>query len=264
MNYNVVNSDEVIENIKKTSKTGIIVLVFGIIFIVLALVGVVMTLVEETMGPVLIILGVPFALMFFIIYFAKMIKSKNKLKNIDFSLIRNELLSNVVSYEKSKTYFTMNYFISNHYYSFVVKYTDIAWIYKVIKQTQYGPIGADLMVRLKNGGKEYTIYSDEFVNELLKHNPSILVGMSSENKKKYKEIVNYNKSVKPNDMIMGGPQYNNTPNQIDNSMMQSQFNNVSNQNMNQMYNNGQPMNNYPNNQMNNGYNPGQNNNNFYN
>lgn len=195
----VINPDEIIAKIKKLPKTAMICLVFGIIFAVGAIVGVIMMISGDDLGFVLIMAGVLFALMFFGIVLAKFLKSKSRLKNVNFYELKSEIAKDCKTYDNIKTYFTQNYMISNYYYAFVVRYSDIVWIYKHDKVNQNGTVvGEDLMICLANGRKEYTIYSELFCDEIELHNPNVFEGHSSENKKAYKEIVKNNKNKNKN------------------------------------------------------------------
>ena len=204
-----VNADEIIAKLKIIPKTAKFCLIFGIIFLIMGVVGIVMSLSEEPMGFVFIFCGFGFALLFFGIVFAKVLKSKNRLKNINEFELKNELNGGCVSFDKIKTYFTQNYMISNYYYAFVIKYTDIVWIYKLDKKTQNGTtIASDLMICLANGKKESTIYLEELCDEIEKRNNNVFEGFTSENKKAYNEAVkNYkesgtiNKAIQSENMV---------------------------------------------------------------
>ena len=183
--------DEILIDLKKLPKTAKIVLVFGIAFAIMFLVGLIFafTNTDEMMAFVFILCGSIFSLMFFGILLGKKIKSNKRMKNIDLNQLRNELMQGVVEFEGTKTYFTNNYMLSNYYYTFVIKYSDIAWVYKHDKTNQYGTVlGSDLMICLKNKKKEYTTFGEAFIEEILRHNPNVLVGYSFENKKIYKNI----------------------------------------------------------------------------
>ena len=183
--------DEILTDLKKLPKTAKIVLVFGIAFAIMFLVGLIFafTNTDEMMAFVFILCGSIFSLMFFGILLGKKIKSNKRMKNIDLNQLRNELMQGVVEFEGTKTYFTNNYMLSNYYYTFVIKYSDIAWVYKHDKTNQYGTVlGSDLMICLKNKKKEYTTFGEAFIEEILRHNPNVLVGYSFENKKIYKNM----------------------------------------------------------------------------
>ena len=191
MNENNINPDLIIEDLKKLPKTAKIVLVFGCISLAALAVGGIMLLAgsEDIWGPTLLIMGIGFSVLFWGIFLAKKIKSASKLKNMNLDLIRNELLYGANSYSNVKTYFTQTYMLSNYYYAFAVKYSDIAWVYRFDKKSQYGALlASDLMIMLKNGKKEITTWSDVFVQEIFSRNPNIIVGYSWDNRKKYKEI----------------------------------------------------------------------------
>ena len=80
--------------------------------------------------------------------------------------------------------------ISNFYNVFAIKYSDILWMYKTERYNQYlMPMATYLVLRLKNGKKEYTDFNIEFCNEIKKHYPYILEDFSLENRRKYKEVV---------------------------------------------------------------------------
>lgn len=190
MQNTLINPDEILANLKKLPKTAMICLVFGGIMLALALGGLVVAINGEDLGWIFVIVGGIFALMFFVIILAKKIKSSRKLKSVDLKDVRSELLIGCNSYNKAKTYFTDSYMLSNYYYSFVVKYSDIAWIYKFEKRAQNGmKVGNDLVIRLKNGKKEYTTYDDNFCEEIEKRNKDVFEGYSIENNKRYKELV---------------------------------------------------------------------------
>lgn len=212
-----VNADEVISQLKKLPKMAFLCLVFGIIFLIVGIVGIVISLSGDFLGFALILTGFMFSLLFFGIVIGKVLKSKSKLKNINEFELKSELNGGCVSFDKQKTYFTQNYVISNYYYAFAIKYSDIVWIYRQDKRSQNGiNLGADLMICLVNGKKEYTTYSDEFCDEIKKRNNDVFEGFTIENKKAYKEAVkNYKSSgsskkavpsenmVSPNELQVG-------------------------------------------------------------
>ena len=197
MQNELQNPDVILDKMKKLPRTAIWCMVFGAIMAAGALISVIVALSGEELWWVLAIVFGIFAVMFFLIVWIKKIKSAKKMKNINMQELRNEIVSGCVSFDKAKTYFTQNYMLSNHYYSFVIKYSDIVWIYRHEKRTQNGvAIGADLMICLINGSMEYTIYSDEFCEEIVKHNPNVFESFSFENRKRYKEIVKEYKNNK--------------------------------------------------------------------
>ena len=182
------NPDDIILRLKKPPKMAIVCLVFGILFAILGIVGIVMAIMGEAMAIAFIFCGFPFAIMFFVIYFAKILISKNALKNVNFDIIRQELMNGCMAYNNS-VFFTQNYLIGNHYTAFVTSYMDIVWIYQIDKYANGIYCGADLSINLVTGKKVAIPYSNQFVDEIRRHNPVVLVGVSHENKKEYKRKV---------------------------------------------------------------------------
>ena len=90
----------------------------------------------------------------------------------------------------SKTFFTKSYMLSNHYYGFIIDCNDMIWVYK---RTLYDPQTLlpryDLVICPKDGKKYYTDYLDEYIDEIIKRNKTVLVGNNPDNKEKYKEII---------------------------------------------------------------------------
>ena len=182
------NPDDIITRIKKPPKMAIVCLVFAILFLILGIVGLVMAIMEEAMAIAFIFCGFPFALMFLVIFIVKIIKSKNALKNVNFDVIRQELMNGCMAYNNS-VFFTQNYLIGNHYTAFVTSYMDIVWIFQIDKYANGIYCGADLSINLVTGKKVAIPYSNQFVEEIRRHNPIVLVGVSHENKKEYKRKV---------------------------------------------------------------------------
>ena len=182
------NPDDVIARLKKPPKMATFCLIFGILMFILAIVGVVMMITGSDLAFVLIMCGVPFGIMFVIIYIVKIIKSKNALKNVNFDIVRQELMGGCMAYNNS-VFFTQNYLIANHYTAFVTSYMDIIWVYQVDKYANGIYCGADLSINLVTGKKVAIPYSTQFVDEIRKHNPVVLVGVSHENKKEYRRKV---------------------------------------------------------------------------
>ena len=217
MQNELQNPDVILDKMKKLPRTAMWCIIFGAIMGAGALISIVVALTGEELWWVLAIVFGIFAAMFFVIVWLKKIKSSKKMKNINMQELRSEIVQGCVSFDKCKTYFTQNYMLSNHYYSFVIKYSDIVWIYRHEKTTQNGVrVGADLMICLINGSKEYTIYNDAFCEEIVKHNPNVFESFSFENKKRYKDAVkayknnlnnptpiNNNSMVSPNNLNSG-------------------------------------------------------------
>ena len=179
------NPDEIFTILKKNSTTmnmlliiSAVMLLFGIIVDILVIKHIVIT----------IIAGI-WVVIFMMIFLTKFLIGKKNLKEVNFGELRSEILNNCISFKKSKTFFTNNNIISNHYHPSVIKYSDIIWMYPLNKNYNGVPIGKDLIICLKNKKKETLNYDDKFVNIILNHNSNIIFGFSLENKQKYNEII---------------------------------------------------------------------------
>ena len=182
------NPEDIILRLKKPPKMAFVCLISAIVMFVLAIVGIIMMIIGNDLGFVLIFCGIPFGLLFIGLYIAKIIKSKNALKNVNFDIVRAELMGGCMAYNNS-VFFTQNYLIANHYTAFVTSYMDIIWIYQVDKYANGVYCGADLSINLVTGKKGAIPYSNQFVDEIRKHNPVVLVGVSNENKNMYRQKV---------------------------------------------------------------------------
>ena len=182
------NPEDIILRLKKPPKMAFVCLISAIVMFVLAIVGIIMMIIGNDLGFVLIFCGIPFGLLFIGLYVVKIIKSKNALKNVNFDIVRAELMGGCMAYNNS-VFFTQNYLIANHYTAFVTSYMDIIWIYQVDKYANGVYCGADLSINLVTGKKGAIPYSNQFVDEIRKHNPVVLVGVSNENKNMYRQKV---------------------------------------------------------------------------
>lgn len=104
-----------------------------------------------------------------------------------------------IALPKAGIYLTKKYIISNSTGFKVVDYKDIAWIY-ILKQRNHGIlVGSHLMVYKRNGKGDTlaTMRKPEELEKLMpsiaKKNKNILVGYTSENQKKFKDIVKESK-----------------------------------------------------------------------
>ena len=182
------NPEDIILRLKKPPKMAFVCLISAIVMFVLAIVGIIMMIIGNDLGFVFIFCGIPFGLLFIGLYVVKIIKSKNALKNVNFDIVRAELMGGCMAYNNS-VFFTQNYLIANHYTAFVTSYMDIIWIYQVDKYANGVYCGADLSINLVTGKKGAIPYSNQFVDEIRKHNPVVLVGVSNENKNMYRQKV---------------------------------------------------------------------------
>lgn len=104
-----------------------------------------------------------------------------------------------IALPRAGIYLTKKYIISNSTGFKVVDYKDIAWVY-ILKQRNHGIlVGSHLMV-YKRDGKGDTLATlrkpeklEELIPKIVKKNKNILVGYTSENQKKFKDIVKESK-----------------------------------------------------------------------
>ncbi|MDE6141704.1 MAG: hypothetical protein K2G03_03780, partial [Bacilli bacterium] len=103
-----------------------------------------------------------------------------------------------IAIPKAGVYLTKNYIISNSTGFKVVDYKDILWVY-ILKQKNHGiTVGNHLMVYQKNGkGDTLAIMVkadklEELIPEIQKKNKKVLVGYTTDNQKKYREMVKEN------------------------------------------------------------------------
>ena len=177
------SGDAIIESLNKVSSTTSLLFIFAGLFLIAALV---FYIADKDMFVVSIVC-VFGAVIMGIMAFSKRIIGKNNLKKVDLDDVKKDINDGFV--ECDGTIMAKKYIISNHYHAFIIKYTDIAWIYPVEKYNQNGGLmGVDLGIFLINGKKEYVPYNEEISDIIVQGNPNVLVGKTSENKKKYKEI----------------------------------------------------------------------------
>ena len=182
------NPDEIIAKLKKPPKMAVVCFVFAGICLLGTVIGLVAMLLGADMGVIGLITGIPFGLMFLVIALIKILKSKKALKNVNFDVIRSELMNGVMTYNNT-VFFTQNYVLSNYYTSFVISYMDIVWMYQIDKYANGVYCGADLALCLVTGKKETLPFSNQFVDVIREHNPVVLIGSTSEYKKVYKRKV---------------------------------------------------------------------------
>ena len=187
---NHVNPDEVLKKFKKKPLIAYISIVISIAFFGLAIFGLIELINNDESAIIFLITGLAMSIPLFFVSLFHINKSKKNIASIDFNELKKELSGEVLGYHDYKTYFTKNYLISNYYYAFAVKYTDILWIYKdvgssFITEGRYD----NLVICLRNGKKAYLFNLKEFMDEIEKRNPKVLVGNAIENKKKYKELI---------------------------------------------------------------------------
>lgn len=103
-----------------------------------------------------------------------------------------------IAIPKAGIYLTKKYIISNSTGFKVVDYKDILWVY-ILKQRNYGIlVGSHLMVYRNNGkGSSLGIMRksnelEELIPEIVKKNKDILVGYTTDNQKKYRDLVKEN------------------------------------------------------------------------
>lgn len=122
------------------------------------------------------------------------IKSKYSIKELD-----NEMNDkNSFYYDKANLYLTPNYIINFSGKLFIIKYTDIDWIYPNITKTN-GIKTAKSIILITKGNKTYNISNlsnltrkskeiyDEIWDTIVSKNSDMLVGYTEENIKAYKD-----------------------------------------------------------------------------
>lgn len=146
---------------------------------------------------------------FLLIYVIKTLQNNSALKKIDddeLAKIEKELDDKeTFHYEKAHLILTKNYIISFTSKLLVLKYKDIIWMYEH-RLRQYGittqkslmvmnALGkVRAIVQVDGVTKKSTSIINEVVDTIYAKNSNILVGYTSENSKKAKEIVKENKS----------------------------------------------------------------------
>lgn len=157
-------------------------------------------------GFVALVLG----LILLVINLIKNISYKNKLKKFTQSDIDkyDKEMEDKESfyYEKAKLYLTPNYIINFGTKFNIIDYKDIVWIYPYEHRTNGIKDNQSIIVKDKFG-KSTTIASlalitkakkeefDEILNTIINKNSKMLVGYTSENIKKYKEMSKLNKDL---------------------------------------------------------------------
>lgn len=186
--HKMEDPDKILKKVTNTPFMGVIALIVSIVFLLMCLYGIIT--INESGAFIFVIVGGLLFIIFLSIYLFQKGRIKKNIKNIDLDKVRKEIMEGVVSFDFCKTYFTKSYVLSNFYYGFIIDYKDILWVYK---RTLYDPNTLlpryDLVICPKNGKKYYTEYYDAFIEEIVKHNKSILVGNDRENKSKYKELI---------------------------------------------------------------------------
>lgn len=182
--------EKTIKKVTKTPFTAIFALVMSIVFLISTIVGLVLISGNFTLAIVLILSTLPLSIIFFLIFFFQKRRNKRVMEKVDYNEIRRELSEGYDLYDAYSTYFTKNYMISHYYRGFIVKYTDILWVYsrhyfdpsKSLEQS-------DLAICLRDGSKEFLGDVKGLIDEIVKHNPNVMVGNTKENKNRYKELV---------------------------------------------------------------------------
>ena len=182
----------IIKKLKKKPRLAVLSLICFIIFFIMGVVGIFLFFKEDTfmkiVGGLLMFVGFFFGLIFLILYIVHMSKAKANLSNIDFESLKRELANGFSNYE-DKVYLTDNYIISNYISAFAVDYKKIVWVYKLDNMYNYFPIALDLVINLLDGRNVSVPYYGKMIDEISAHNPDVLIGYTSENKKLYNERV---------------------------------------------------------------------------
>lgn len=186
---NIINPSEIINRLKKFPVSSKILLIAALSFDMVAALGIILLGIIKFIGIILILCGVPLSIMFFAFLVLNKLKSDKNLKNTNLDEIKNEFLNDTKSFKEYETYFTEKHFISNYHYAFIVRYSDISMLYRNNMIVQFGTLLSDnLVVCLKNHTSVLTVYNEEFINEIKKHYPEVMVGNTQENKKRYEEV----------------------------------------------------------------------------
>lgn len=185
----ITEANKIIKKITNTPIMARFALLVSIFFLGICIYGLI-TIKGDSAAIVFIVLGGLLSLTCFLIYFFQKRRVKSNIKGIDLENVRKEIMEDVSSNDKYKTYFTKSYMLSNFYYGFIVEYKNILWIYErdLIDPTTLIP-HVDLVICTNKGKKYHIEYIDSFKDEIVKHNKNVLVGNNKENKEKYKEII---------------------------------------------------------------------------
>ena len=185
----ITEANKIIKKITNTPIMARFALLVSIFFLGICIYGLI-TIKGDSAAIVFIGLGGLLSLTCFLIFFFQKRRVKSNIKGIDLDKVRKEIMEDVSSNDKYKTYFTKSYMLSNFYYGFIVEYKNILWIYErdLIDPTTLIP-HVDLVICTNKGKKYHIEYIDSFKDEIVKHNKNVLVGNNKENKEKYKEII---------------------------------------------------------------------------
>ena len=177
----------IVSKMEKAPKIAIFWFALGLIFVAISSVGIFLYLKNNDIGLPIIVIGEIIAFSLIIIGAIQRMSYKHKLSGISIKKVKEDLNNNYVSFSKEESYFTNNYILSDYYKTFIIKYIDIAWVYKEDKKGKDGTVtGTDLVINLVNGRKEKLPYLNEFEEIIKNHNSNILYSYSIDNKKAYK------------------------------------------------------------------------------
>ena len=190
--------NNVLNQKSKNEKMGLYGTIITVIFIIAAVIYGLINEDEFLVVFVPILVGM-LALLFFVIYLIAYFKRKKLANRSDIEFVKAELMSDNVTYIADiNVYLTKNYIVTAGAYSAIVKFDEIALVYKERRSTAVNgvavPVGLFFIARLVNGksvviARSMNENNIDVLGELIVERiPNVMVGLTKENKKALKEI----------------------------------------------------------------------------
>ena len=190
--------NNVLNQKSKNEKMGLYGTSITVIFIIAAVIYGLINEDEFLVVFVPILVGM-LALLFFVIYLIAYFKRKKLANRSDIEFVKAELMSDNVTYIADiNVYLTKNYIVTAGAYSAIVKFDEIALVYKERRSTAVNgvavPVGLFFIARLVNGksvviARSMNENNIDVLGELIVERiPNVMVGLTKENKKALKEI----------------------------------------------------------------------------